>query len=133
DPHYHESGNFSSSTSTGVLRRHLYECHLESWVSGCDQLKIPITAKEAIPFVARCRGGNGDGPIPSAAPRPEFSQEAFIDGLVNFIVSDDQSVNVIENEHLRKVFLLLRKELRDTDIPHRTHIRKRIAEIWDEH
>ena len=28
---------------------------------------------------------------------------------------------------------MLRAELKDSDIPHRTKIRKRIMEIWDEH
>ena len=28
---------------------------------------------------------------------------------------------------------MLREELKDSDIPHRTTIRKRIMEIWDEH
>ncbi|KAJ7811467.1 hypothetical protein B0H14DRAFT_2606507 [Mycena olivaceomarginata] len=35
------------STSTGILRRHLYEHHVDAWVEGCDRLKIPIKAKEA--------------------------------------------------------------------------------------
>jgi hypothetical protein len=44
-----------------------------------------------------------------------------------------QSINVIENKQLRAIFLMLRSELRDQDIPHRTTIRKRIIEVWDEH
>ena len=28
---------------------------------------------------------------------------------------------------------MLRSELRDQDIPHRTTIRKRVMEVWDEH
>jgi hypothetical protein len=38
---------FSLKTGTGVLRRHLYEHHIDSWVAGCDKLHIPITAKDA--------------------------------------------------------------------------------------
>lgn len=44
-----------------------------------------------------------------------------------------QSINVIESEQLRAIFLMLRAELKDSDIPHRTKIRKRVIEVWDEH
>lgn len=44
-----------------------------------------------------------------------------------------QSINVVENEQLRAIFLMLRAELTDSDIPHRTKIRKRIIEVWDDH
>ncbi|KAJ7757758.1 hypothetical protein DFH07DRAFT_772753 [Mycena maculata] len=50
DPHT-ASAKFTASTSSGVYRKHLYDNHLEAWVEGCDQLKIPIKAKEAIPLV----------------------------------------------------------------------------------
>jgi hypothetical protein len=44
-----------------------------------------------------------------------------------------QSINVIESPQLRKVFLLLRKELRESDIPSRTTIRKRIEDTYQTH
>lgn len=44
-----------------------------------------------------------------------------------------QSINVIENPQLRAIFMMLREELRDEDIPHRTTIRNRILQVWDEH
>jgi hypothetical protein len=40
---------------------------------------------------------------------------------------------VIENPQLRAIFMLLRQELKDSDIPHRTHIRDRIMKMWDSH
>lgn len=40
---------------------------------------------------------------------------------------------MIESKELRAVFLMLRAELRDTDIPHRTTLRTRIAEIFEDH
>lgn len=40
---------------------------------------------------------------------------------------------MIESPELRKVFLLLRKELRDSDIPHHTTIRTRVDEVLQEH
>ncbi|KAJ7155918.1 hypothetical protein C8R43DRAFT_884280, partial [Mycena crocata] len=108
------------------------------WIAACDQLKIPITAKEALPTVEdyrRRQSQQSPGSSSSGnrkAQRP-FSHEAFVDALVEFIVGDDQSINVIENEQLRAIFLMLRAELKDSDIPHRTTIRNRILQIWDEY
>lgn len=48
-------------------------------------------------------------------------------------MSELQSLNVIESPHLRKIFMMLRKDLKDSDIPHRTTVRNHIKEIWDEH
>ncbi|KAJ6540365.1 hypothetical protein B0H19DRAFT_959772, partial [Mycena capillaripes] len=109
-----------------------------AWVEGCDQLKIPIKAKDAAPFVDeyRARMRQKTGATSNSEPgkkRTQFSNDAFVNAIVKWIVGDDQSINVIENEQLRNIFLLLRSELRDSDIPHRTKIRKRIIEVWDEH
>ncbi|KAJ6545312.1 hypothetical protein B0H19DRAFT_896983, partial [Mycena capillaripes] len=111
-----------------------------AWVEGCDQLKIPIKAKEAAPYVNdyHVRKHQKTGATSNSEPgkkRTQFSQEAFVDAIVEWIVGDDQpeSINVIENEQLRAIFLMLRSELKDSDIPHRTKIRKRIIEVWDEH
>ncbi|KAJ7833431.1 hypothetical protein B0H14DRAFT_3142591, partial [Mycena olivaceomarginata] len=129
---------FAKLTSTGVLRKHLYEHHIDAWVEGCDQLKIPIKAKEAARFVdtyhmrKHQKTGNTSNSEPGKERRP-FSQEAFVDAIVEFIVGDDQSINVVENEQLRAIFLMLRAELKDSDIPHPIKIRKRVIEIWDEH
>ncbi|KAK7006945.1 HAT family dimerization domain-containing protein, partial [Favolaschia claudopus] len=126
------------NTSTGILRRHLYEHHLAAWVNGCDQLKITIKSEEALKVVNAYRAKqnsstDNDPTADSEKPRPAFSKEAFVDAIVEWIVSDDQSINVIENEKLRNIFLMLRAELKDSDIPHRTKIRQRVMEIWDAH
>ena len=44
-----------------------------------------------------------------------------------------KSINVIENQQLRAIFLMLREELRDQDIPSRAHIRSRIMSMMNEH
>ncbi|KAF7347428.1 HAT family dimerization domain-containing protein [Mycena venus] len=129
---------FSTNTSTGILRRHLYEHHVDAWVEGCDRLKIQIKAKEAARYVDEYRvrkhqTTSGTSTSEPGKKREQFSQEAFVDAIVEWIVGDDQSINVVENEQLRNIFLMLRSELKDSDIPHRTKIRKRIIEVWDEH
>lgn len=67
--------------------------HLDLWISGCDKLRIPITAKGAKRALAeyRCRQGQ-----PTSANNNQkhtgrpFSDKVFLDGIVEFIVSDDQ-------------------------------------------
>ncbi|KAJ7185958.1 hypothetical protein C8R46DRAFT_881956, partial [Mycena filopes] len=108
------------------------------WVASCDKLKIEITSVEARAAVDEyCqRQGQptlGSGTSTNSKGRPTFTHEAFVDTIVEFIVGDDQAINVVENEQLRAIFLLLREELKDSDIPHRTTIRKRILEVWNEH
>lgn len=49
------------------------------------------------------------------------------------IYSSSQALNVVECRELRNIFLLLRQELRDEDIPHRTALRERIGVVFEEH
>ncbi len=44
-----------------------------------------------------------------------------------------QSINVIECPQLRQIFLMLREDLTDADIPHRTYIRKCVIETWEKY
>lgn len=91
----HQVKKFSKSTSTGVLRKHLYENHLDLWVAGCDQLKITVKAKEAKKYVDDYRARKQHTAASASDPEPpelrtQFSQEAFVDAIVEFIVGDDQ-------------------------------------------
>ncbi|KAJ7463220.1 hypothetical protein FB451DRAFT_1043180, partial [Mycena latifolia] len=102
---------FSGSTSSGVLRKHLYENHLDAWVEGCDKLKITIKAKEAIKHVEeyRNRKQHTTGTAPNPKPetkRTAFSQEAFVDAIVEFIVGDDQVCFYRSLEHHLTFFFL---------------------------
>lgn len=91
-PHI-QATQYSLKTSTGVLRKHLYECHADAWITGCDQKKIPITAKEAQLAVAEYRqrhGQQSSGTSEQSKNTRPFSQQAFLDAIVEFIVGDDQ-------------------------------------------
>jgi hypothetical protein len=88
----HKVSSFGHSTSTSVLRRHLYANHIEQWVTICDELKIPIMAKCAEEPVRQFR----KDPAPSAeSERPTYSKEAFVDAIVDFVIGDDQVRNKI--------------------------------------
>ncbi len=81
---------------------------------------------------------------------PEYSHDAFVDAIVEWIIADDQvwrpslmlfvcwtfsfqSINVIECPQLRQIFLMLWEDLTDADIPHRTYIRKCVIETWEKY
>lgn len=143
----HKISTFGRSTGISVLRKHLSKNHIEQWVTTCDNLKIPITAKSAEEAVRIFR--KEPDPTSLETERLTYSKEAFVDAIVDFIVGDDQvcnnfiffavylikmqSLNVIESPHLRKIFLLLRKELKESDIPHRTAIRNRIEKAYSDY
>ncbi|KAF9489835.1 hypothetical protein BDN71DRAFT_1374932, partial [Pleurotus eryngii] len=105
------------------------------WIKGCDVLGIEIKAKAAIPVVAEyCRQQGWAPPGNSAPPNDrKYSPEAFVNSVTEWIIADDQSLNVIELPQLRAVFMMLREELRDSDIPHRTTICKRVQQMWYDH
>lgn len=85
---------YSITTGTGVLRNHLLDHHADAWIAGCDKLNIPITAKSAQSKVKEYRTCHGQPPntceSEQANPRRAFSQEAFVEAIVEFIVADDQ-------------------------------------------
>ena len=69
--------------------------HLELWVEGCDKFKIPIVAEKAKGPVANyCASKGEDSQTTSAGDRPpniqEYSYEAFVDAITEFIIADDQ-------------------------------------------
>ncbi|KAG1856571.1 hypothetical protein C8R48DRAFT_570968, partial [Suillus tomentosus] len=111
--------SYSPTTTTGVLRRHLYEIHADMWIAACDQLKIVITAKCAQPAIGLYRKHHSGtrGPVNDNIPHAAFSPAAFVDAILEFVVGDDISLNVIESPRLRAIFLMLRQELNDSDIP----------------
>lgn len=44
-----------------------------------------------------------------------------------------QAISVVESPRLRKIFLLLREELKESDTPSRSTMRNRIEEAYEEH
>ncbi|OBZ73258.1 hypothetical protein A0H81_06727 [Grifola frondosa] len=134
NPTYRKARPFGSNTSTGTLRHHLAERHLDEWLTACDSLDLTIRAKEVQPRIAEYRRRHGAQPSDtSEKQRMPFSQEMFVDAIVEFIIADDQSLNVVESPQLRAIFLLLREDLQDSDIPRRSTIWNRIAEVVNDY
>ena len=82
---------FGLKTATGVLRCHLFNSHLDAWVEGCDKLGIAITAEDAQSSVTEYRTHESERTIPAkdGTQRVPFSNEAFVDAIVDFIVCED--------------------------------------------
>jgi len=69
------------------------DSHPDAWISGCDKLGIDITAKGAQSTVREFRRRWGEATASDDDPenlRQRYSPEAFVDAIVDFIVSDDQ-------------------------------------------
>jgi len=87
DPSHHAS-DFSLTTSTSNLRKHLFTDHVDEWVTACDSLNIPIVTAPAIEAVRKFRKEPETTSLESE--RPQYSKEAFTDAIVDFVVGDDQ-------------------------------------------
>ena len=87
DPSHHVT-NFSSTTSTSNLWKHLFTDHIEKWITSCEKLHISITAAAAVEAIRLFRKEPATTSLESE--RPKYSKEAFIDAVVDFIVGDDQ-------------------------------------------
>lgn len=87
DPSHHIS-TFKDTTSTSTMRKHLFTDHVAEWVKSCEDLSIPITAPPALKAIQKFRKEPAATPLESE--RPQYSKEAFIDAIVDFVVGDDQ-------------------------------------------
>ena len=88
----HERTKFKSSSSTSTLRAHLARFHLDEWVKHCDKEGIPTKWKEteAAMNSYRRKHGQSSGTNSQSSERKQFSNEAFVDALAEFIIQDDQ-------------------------------------------
>lgn len=78
---------YSVTTATGSLRSHLLKNHLEEWVGECQRLNIDLKGKEGGEAFAKFTG------LPvqhQAKARTPFSQDAFLNALVQLIIATNQ-------------------------------------------
>ncbi|EKM49379.1 uncharacterized protein PHACADRAFT_201634 [Phanerochaete carnosa HHB-10118-sp] len=134
DPKHQVAGWTTADTDNP--QQHFHDNHIDAWVTACDKAGIRITAKSATAYVEawRCRQHREAGSnVQHDDGRPQFSKELFVDYIVEWIVTDDQSLSVVDNPRLRNIFLLLHSELHDKDIPHRTTIQAQVGEVFEEY
>ncbi|KAF8331545.1 hypothetical protein F5887DRAFT_893710, partial [Amanita rubescens] len=125
DPN-HEVAVYASSTGVSNLRKHLMREHTQDWEKGCEEMGIKITAGAALEYLNKIERTVG-------RDIPPYSKEAFANALAEFIMADDIPINVMESPQLRNVFFLLRRELKDKDIPGRAAMRSHIMDMFYEH
>jgi hypothetical protein len=87
----HRIAHFSIRTATGPLRSHLSLHHRDNWVKMCGELGIEIKSSVFQDATNENSIINNGG-----YPRRPFSNENFVDALVDFIVGDDM-VSVTSN------------------------------------
>lgn len=86
-----QSKPYSITTSTSILRGHLLNHHSDTWFKACEKLSISITAKCAQAKLAQFQGRPQETrDTAQSASRKCFSNETFLDALVEFIAADDQ-------------------------------------------
>lgn len=85
---------------------HMLKDHLEIWVNSCDQLDIAIGGQkfqDAAKKFRQQRGEDGSNGTeytqPDANSHPQYSPEAFVDAIMDFIVGDNQ-VNFTSQSYL---------------------------------
>ncbi|KAG8939145.1 hypothetical protein FRC04_006945 [Tulasnella sp. 424] len=115
---------------TTHYRKHFASKHWDEWVQLCKEKSLPIKGKWAAKAGFNPQGesaptnGLGSGGLgQSTGKREPFNLDGFLAQLVRWLVSDDQSVNVIENPFFRKLLVFVSNgALADDDIPHRTKV-----------
>jgi hypothetical protein len=102
-------------------------------------------------FQLRSQAKNSEGSVASPSARPDkFDEATFHRFLVRFIVADDQvgspltiltvltflpfpilkAINLVECPEFRQLLILLRSDLKDATIPHRTKLRELVIDGW---
>jgi len=127
---------FSYKSSNTTLHNHLDKIHPEEYLKCVHRGLWPNQLPSRDMTIE----------IHVSPDRVAFSQTEFWIHLVNFIVADDQvrffrkpiflltfvfqSINVVECPEFRKLLLVLREDMNDADIPHRTKVRELIIKTW---
>ncbi|KAK0477710.1 hypothetical protein EDD18DRAFT_1114615 [Armillaria luteobubalina] len=85
---------YSIKTGTTGLRYHLIKDHLRLWVAACDKMGVSVKGA-GIRAAERFRHKNStaefkEGPLPIDFAVPDYSHDAFVDAIVEWIITDDQ-------------------------------------------
>ncbi|KAF7372280.1 Zinc finger BED domain-containing protein 4 [Mycena venus] len=113
---------YASGTSVSSRRKHLEGQHLDEYLDAIHQhtwARKPSADHEKQLEERRTN-----------YQRVPYSTAALANQLVRVVVSNDLSINLIENRDFRDLLLFLRETLRDADIPHRTKLRSLIIDAW---
>ena len=83
--------DYAAGNGSSTLRRHLACEHIDMWVSICDQKGITIKAKMIARKLEAYHSARGESvKQDNSTTRQKYSKEAFVDAIVEWIVTDDQ-------------------------------------------
>lgn len=142
---------YSQKTSTTSLRPHVEKYHLELYKTLAKQKGWKIL----LPGLLSQARSQATNEATSQGERPDkFDERTFHQHLLNFIVADDQvcphliflclqcscmcfptlkSLNLVECREFRLLLLLLRNDLKEAMLPHRTKLRELIIQAWKQY
>lgn len=123
----HTRIEYSTRTSTTSLRQHIKKHHFDLYSTLADARGWNTS------LVLKGQSQTSDSVTLASAQdeqREVFDQNKFHQRLVDFIVADDQAINIVECPEFRELLLLLRSDLKDSMIPHRTKVRGLVIETW---
>jgi hypothetical protein len=83
----HEVVSYELGAGTSNLRKHLYDNHINKWITQCAELKIQITAKAGLDAIRKHR--NEPQPSSLESERQDYSKDAFLDAIVELVTGDD--------------------------------------------
>ena len=132
---------YGSRTGNENLWRHLYNHHSEAYDKAVLQYKWKYRLS-----TDSSHSSTRNPPDQQHRGVPPFSEEAFLEHLVHFIVADDQaspddlvffhpltnlqSIRVVECPEFRRFCMVLCGTLLDVDIPRRDKMREIIISRW---
>ena len=146
----HQTFRYSGSTSTTSLRPHIVRMHRDLYLriyKAKGWTILPGLASQVQSQAAKEASASRDT---RPHGRVEFSGQKFHQHLLNFIIADDQvrdtcmlscplysckrqSLNIVECPEFRQLLLLLRSDLKDSDIPRRTKLRELLLQAWKDY
>jgi hypothetical protein len=83
----HDISVFKLTTGILNLCKHLFSFHIDQWITCCDDLKISITAKDALAAVYKFWDEPPETSMESE--HPEYTKEEFVEALLEFVIGDD--------------------------------------------
>jgi hypothetical protein len=96
--------SFGENTGITNIRDHLAKYHITDWVKACDEMGITIGGSKAQIAVRKFR--KLPGPTDLEAERPNFSKEAFVDALAEFVVADDQVCDIFNSKIVKLMYYI---------------------------
>ncbi|KAH9050402.1 hypothetical protein EDB83DRAFT_2317167 [Lactarius deliciosus] len=116
---------YTMSTGTSNLSHHLCLIHQNDYDKAVVENRWPYPLSTQLNVASAYKDRTLRNPN-----LPPFSPSSFLEHLVHFIVTDDQSICVIKCPKFRPLLMVLRETLVDTNIPKCDKMREAVMSHW---